>query len=402
MSFVDALAEDREMGSISASPLSFERPDYSGLASLPPYWVYKTREVLQCLDDLSTIYQLVREFYDVSQAAAVPAPLILNALEQMYIEDIQHPQITTLSSLVIPNRLEGNAFHELSTGKQLRLDIIGVLCAIAGQACCFALGQDKFRGPTGAARRAEFPKRMMVINDLVTTICRMVTLTNDLTIWTLHESVLISSLVHSYPSSVTWHRLGGLSTSIFEMGLHRDFGNPPIFLRESRHQVHRRSSWNRVRFLMSTFWEEILELSLDYPSSKTADQLRDISRRCQPTWESLPGHLHFSPTCWMQGLPVSVCLMLTLAYLTYLYNEFLMERLLVRHDPHSGNQLLDVSMKILSTVLTVAQHREHTLLLYGFPSASHTRNGKTLPYKGARGALIRDVSVFTSRLETIS
>ena len=53
--------------------------------------------------------------------------------------------------------------------------------------------------------------------------------------------------------------------------------------------------------------------------------------------------------------------MLTLAYLTYLYNDFLIERLLVRHDPHGSTQLLDVSMNILSTVLTVARHREHTV-----------------------------------------
>ena len=205
-SFVAALAEDREMVSISASPPSSAGPDDSGLASLPPYWVQKTTEVLGCLDDLPTIQQLVREFYDVSQAAAVPAPLILNAVEQMSI-DIQHSQISarsvlrnTAQPIEIPTELEGNDFHELFTGKQLRLEIIGVVCAIAGQACCFALAHDKFRGSTGAARRAEFPKRMMAINDIVTTICRMITPTNDLTIWTLHESVLLSSLVHSYSS----------------------------------------------------------------------------------------------------------------------------------------------------------------------------------------------------------
>ncbi|PYI03170.1 hypothetical protein BO78DRAFT_323586 [Aspergillus sclerotiicarbonarius CBS 121057] len=488
-SFVAALAEDREMMSVSTNPVS-EGQDNSELASLPSYWVQKTTEVLDCLQDLPTIQQLVQEYYDVSQAAAIPAPLILNSLDQLSI-DIQLPQISAMSvlrntaqPLAITNDLEGNAFHGLFTGPQLRLEIIGVICAIAGQASCFALAPDRFRGPTGAALRAQFPKRMMEINGLVTTICRMITPTNDLTIWTLHESVVLSSLVHSHSSSVTWHRMGELSTSIFELGLHRDLGDPPIFLQESRRRsfaaayqldkniatflgrpprisrrhsdcklpldldegclvadrshlqlalsslndngwsqsahVYKRSSWIRVRFLISTFREEILELSLNDSSREIANQLRDISRRCQITWESLPDYLHFSTNCWMQGLPVSVCLMLTLAYLTYLYNDFLIERLLVRHDPQNCNRLLDVSARILSTVLTLARHRDNTgdiwrdfisiILLYGFPSASvlikslqeHARNGKAIPYTGSRAALIRDLSVFTSHLETIA
>lgn len=40
------------------------------------------------------------------------------------------------------------------------------------------------------------------------------------------------------------------------------------------HNVFQRASWIRVRFLISTFREEILELSLQRPTPKMADQLR--------------------------------------------------------------------------------------------------------------------------------
>lgn len=143
---------------------------------------------------------------------------------------------------------------------------------------------------------------------------------------------------------VTWHRLGELSTSIFELGLHRDSpqsGNLPDFLLESRRRlfaaayqldksiatflgrppriswrhsdcklpldisdddlaadhsylqltlrslddngwnsqfqgIFQRSSWIRLRFLISTFREEILELSLQDMSPETAEQLRYV------------------------------------------------------------------------------------------------------------------------------
>jgi hypothetical protein len=137
--------------------------------------------------------------------------------------------------------------------------------------------------------------------------------------------------------SVTWHRLGELATCIFELGLHRDSDERtdlPDFLLESRrrlfaavyqldksiatflgrpprvswrhsdcrlpldisdealtgsrelaqrsvtvegwscHAVYQRAAWIRLRFLVSTFREEILELSLTKSSENRDEQLR--------------------------------------------------------------------------------------------------------------------------------
>ena len=137
---------------------------------------------------------------------------------------------------------------------------------------------------------------------------------------------------------MTWNRLGELATDIFEFGAHRDTPSLlPLFILESRRRlfaasyqldksiaiflgrppriswrhcdcclpldisdvdlaghthileaarrsldsdgwntkkVYQQASWIRLRFIISTFREEILELSLQKPSPNRTDQLR--------------------------------------------------------------------------------------------------------------------------------
>lgn len=85
----------------------------------------------------------------------------------------------------------------------------------------------------------------------------------------------------------------------------------------------------------------------------------DISHRCHLAWESLPVHLRYTPHCWGDKYPVAVCLLLTVSYLAYLYNDFLIQRLLAgKKNPRGSTALLSVSSEILSSVLTIGAQRE--------------------------------------------
>jgi hypothetical protein len=85
----------------------------------------------------------------------------------------------------------------------------------------------------------------------------------------------------------------------------------------------------------------------------------DISHRCHLAWESLPAHLRYTPHCWGNKYPVAVCLLLTVSYLAYLYNDFLIQRLLAgKKNPRGSTALLSVSAEILSSVLTIGAQRE--------------------------------------------
>lgn len=50
--------------------------------------------------------------------------------------------------------------------------------------------------------------------------------------------------------------------------------------------------------------------------------------------------------------------MLTVAHLAHLYDEFLVQRLLLREDSQAQGALLKVSAQILSTVLTLGTYGE--------------------------------------------
>jgi hypothetical protein len=88
---------------------------------------------------------------------------------------------------------------------------------------------------------------------------------------------------------------------------------------------------------------------------------RDICFRCHRTWDSLPEQLRYSTDYRDDSIPTPVRLMLIVLYLAYLYNDFLIQRLLVQQDPEAQSSLLEVSSTILSTVLAFCALREDTV-----------------------------------------
>ncbi|KAL5688418.1 hypothetical protein EMGR_000805 [Emarellia grisea] len=455
-SFVSVLGEGD-----GANELVTAADESSAASSVPAWWAKRASEVVGHLVVFPALKQLILEFYGVSQAAVIAAPFILNALSQMqdtyhaYLLDQGEAEIPALVETVLDNTgqkfnapptVDGAHFHRLYTGSCLRLEILGVVYALAGRASQFGLGE-----PKNKLLSSRFARRMLAASDTALETCRYLSPVNDLTLWLLHENLLLSTLVLGHSSSVTWHRLGELATCIFELGLHQDSDERidlPDFLLESRrrlfaavyqldksivtflgrpprisrrhsncrlpldisdealtgsrelaqrsvtaegwscHAVYQRSAWIRVRFLISTFREEILELSLTKPSENREEQL-------------------------------SVKVMLIVSYLAFLYNEFLVQRLLALNSTGYSAALVDVSSTILSTVLTFGRQQEWavdihrdfiwTLLLYGFPSASvllralqmHASTSQ-LPSLYPRGILVRHLSVFISHLESMA
>ncbi|PIG79208.1 fungal specific transcription factor [Aspergillus arachidicola] len=496
-SFVAALEDDHELVSSPSERQSHHDAGTALPSDLPLYWVQRTAEILRCLEDFSTITQLVCEYYRLSKAAVIPS-LILNALPAIQtmideaqlhkgpLEQVARVLQNTKQLLHVPSTMTGRHFHEFFTGPNLRLEILGLFYAIAGRLSVFGLAHDKFPRQNGMAARERFSRKMLAASDAVLQICKLVAPVNDLTIWMLYEILLLSKVAHGDASSAKWRRLGDLSTHIFELGLHRDSqqsSSVPIFLVESRRRLFaatyqldksiatflgrpprislrhsdcrlpldlddrsletdqseielalqdldgdgwntqgslHRSTFSRQRFLVATFREEILEVSLESQNQRTAEKLRDISMRCHQTWDSMPKQLHYSPDSRDENMSNTVCMMLIVSYLAYLYNDFLIQRLLVQQDPEAYSALLGVSSTILSTVLDFCAMREDmvdlrpdfmwTNLLYGFPSAAvlikalqkQARTGRPIPYQGSRSVLIRHLSVFISHLESMS
>ncbi|KAL3435331.1 hypothetical protein BDV09DRAFT_185100 [Aspergillus tetrazonus] len=400
---------------------------------LPSYWVTETTKMLSILTEGPTIERLVCEFYGVTQSAVLPTAFVLSLMNEVrdFIKQSETSQtlhektIQVLESTAqrprVPSDIMGRDFHKLFSGNRMRLEIIGVVYAIAGRASFFGFAQDKFPAFAGNAfaERHKFSRRMLTASETAVQICRMLTPTNDLTAWMLYENWLLSCMFHgdsSRSSKIyswlqhgppTWNRLGELSSCIFELGLHRDSHghkaeNIPVFLREVRRRLYaglyhndkniatffgrpprvswrhsdcglpldiseeallgdeqglerataeldsegwninatfRRASWYRIRYLVSSYREEILELSLRPLDHEAAGRLR----------------------------------------------------LLAQHDSSAEKVLLDI-------------------VLYGFSSAgtlikalqTQARTGNPIPYTGSRAELIRNLSVFNAHIESMA
>jgi hypothetical protein len=72
----------------------------------------------------------------------------------------------------------------------------------------------------------------------------------------------------------------------------------------------------------------------------------------------MPAHLRYSPSRWNDDHHIAIRIMLLASYFQYLYSIFLIQRLLVPHDPSAETALLDVSSEILSTVLLSGRQQE--------------------------------------------
>ncbi|KAF2825966.1 hypothetical protein CC86DRAFT_324733 [Ophiobolus disseminans] len=178
-----------------------------------------------------------------------------------------------------------------------------------------------------------------------------------------------------------------------------------------------RASWIRLRYTSLQFREEVLEYSLTRLDDTARAKLLDTSARLRASWDSLPPHLRYWKSCWDEGIPSTVCLMLIIVHLTHWYTEFMIQKLLDYQPLTSNTALLRVSCDILSNVLTLGTirdrsydvHRDllHCILLFGVPAASvlatalREQHATSHPFPPdiSRSEIVRMLSVLISHLD---
>ncbi|CAI6341435.1 unnamed protein product [Periconia digitata] len=180
-------------------------------------------------------------------------------------------------------------------------------------------------------------------------------------------------------------------------------------------------SWVRLRAKMSISRERFLEISLsgrritDLPK-----EIQDVQMQHQQSWEELPAHLRYDlydeDTVWEQ-LGSRVTVKLVNCYLEFLHMDFQIQRLLRRQTQTALPGLLEICMKLLSTILifnkrgireyTVQRHFATLVLFYCLPSAGVlalelrrcTLENVPLPSTVSRADIIRNLSVLISCMD---
>lgn len=84
---------------------------------------------------------------------------------------------------------------------------------------------------------------------------------------------------------------------------------------------------------------------------------RDIARRSKEAWESFPEAVRYHPAIWNSNRCREECFFTVLIYLDLIYNDFLLQRTLVRRIRARCDELLRISRLLMTTLLDVIGNR---------------------------------------------
>ena len=166
---------------------------------------------------------------------------------------------------------------------------------------------------------------------------------------------------------------------------------------------------NRIR-------EDILELSLGHSVEDVSATSADIARSNEQAWNDFPKSLKYYPEIWTSKRPSDECVQAVMIYLDVVYNEFLLQRTLVRRIRAPSEALIRISRLLLTTVLAVVNNRNQCgtagcdaawiVVLYGLPASGvlalellqQTQNRAQMTKDFPRSEVIQNLSVFISCL----
>ncbi|KAH7077369.1 hypothetical protein FB567DRAFT_535117 [Paraphoma chrysanthemicola] len=180
----------------------------------------------------------------------------------------------------------------------------------------------------------------------------------------------------------------------------------------------------RLRTQHAVYKERLLEQSLAGDKDHAViSNLQTISAECAQFWDSVPAHLRYDSYteegAW-HSLGPRVTFRLISTYLDHLHMHFQIQRMLHRLTQQALPDLLEVSLKLLSTALDLTKpnnsamyetrrHFPTTILFFCMPAAGVlalelrrcTIERCSLPNTISRADIIRNLSVLTSCLEWI-
>ncbi|KAK1751375.1 hypothetical protein QBC47DRAFT_417294 [Echria macrotheca] len=144
----------------------------------------------------------------------------------------------------------------------------------------------------------------------------------------------------------------------------------------------RTTTYMRLRYLLATVREEVLELHLGVNNGVAPPgRAQLILQKLEQIWATCPDSVKYSPTVWTSSIRPHDIWFLIRFYLDYLYSMFLVFRFNARQDQSQESQqlLLSAAKDVLATVLVFNEHRElmrevrsdfsAVFLPYGLPCA---------------------------------
>ncbi|KAK5111350.1 hypothetical protein LTR62_005190 [Meristemomyces frigidus] len=385
-------------------------------------------EILDGLRHFEMMRQSLRKYCLETKASSTPSWLIVSGVETLETLAGSHQpgslrtidyarRVLELSKrpLVITSSTTPAEFASMYSGPNLRLDYLGIVCAIAGRSYIYEESE--------CGINDDFVQTMYRYSAICRRLSRDVSPMTDVMTWHALEHMLFSSHVIGDKSEEVWRGIGDLSSDILTLGYHKEASvtkDAPFFLAETRRRTYMKTycldmavsslfdrplrlsrrfsdiqlpldlpdaavtappdelgaarehlspdGWNttgaynpasflRMRVITAQIKEEILEHTFALSTPQSRERLRALSARNQESWASYPWHLRYTSTCWSSGLSGKICQMIMIAYLGYATIDFHIYRALERGDPTATTPLIKVSYDVVTMLIELGESR---------------------------------------------
>ncbi|KAK5988391.1 hypothetical protein PT974_12545 [Cladobotryum mycophilum] len=437
-------------------------------------------KILRILYDNNICDTLVRQYYERSWVTLIPNAVIRSIVYSVRrmldgvdandidarLEDFANQLFHNSSRpLAIYGSMTVDQYCLSFTGKNFRWEALGNIFALAGLALMPTPDSDRPIGKeiVNSGMKAGLLEQVLEASGICLNFCERPSSANELLGFFQYNDLALRAQYYGDCSHTVWHRLGDLVTTIYAARLHQDIdlaNEYPFFIRQWRRscfaaayyadktiatfacrpplmgyryctlfppwdlmgwntegQVHR-VSFLRLRYAMSMFREEVLEVALgDFYLPDIADITSRLLAKAKATWEAAPNHLTYDRQVKATtGDPEQVPFIALTVYLEYLHSCFLLQRSVVKRTNTGYDALFQASKQLLLVIIEMGagknplvdlnKHYSWVVLYYGLPSASvltldlfrQTRHTALDTIKLRHSEIIRNLRLFVSNL----
>ncbi|KAL5459604.1 hypothetical protein PMIN06_002746 [Paraphaeosphaeria minitans] len=328
-----------------------------------------TTEVLKCLRHYPIIQEVINILLQFAQSCIIPLPLeidLVNGLGPIVdrfnlMHSVPDPRLVarvldnSSRPLAIPDDMKASDFHQICSGDNIRLEVLGFLLASAGRAISYGLCSYRFSDPAIPNSKSRLIDELLRASTTCTILCTVISPVNHIFIWMLYENYSFTIMVNGFSGAPSWRRFGELASQLYALGLHREptVPNVPTWLLETRRRAF--STCFLQDKTLSTFLGRPLRLSKRHTDMKPPLDLDDsdimaseetlnraIAALDENGWNT---ERRYFRTSWVRLRSISAT-----------YREEILDVALSKLDETVERQLLDISRRIRESWENFPQH----------------------------------------------
>ncbi|KAI1327937.1 hypothetical protein F5Y16DRAFT_370190 [Xylariaceae sp. FL0255] len=214
-------------------------------------------QLLSFLKDFTLIHDFINRFFDIGEGMGmvIIEPIMKQWLAPLWAHHSEtlkkrNPERlrrlsellwrNTLSTISVKEDTDYKSFAQLTSGMNIRWEVIGLIAAIIGQ-CASTLVRTDLLFTQHNVTKPQMARKMSEISNTCLNFSREAEALDDLFLWLLIENNILTETIRGAGSYAWYRESGELNNAVVAMGLHMDVrqGKPriPFFLEQLRQRI---------------------------------------------------------------------------------------------------------------------------------------------------------------------